>query len=329
MSATGFLAPDSSGAGRWAAPFARLRDRVFLRCAGENCLRRQRFWAGWVRKAVALEFDSRWYCDADCLHPTLVRRLHGLLSLPPAEKTRTYRIPIGLLLIRSGALSQDLLREALRVQRTSGNRRIGDCLREMGAITDQQLTAALAQQWGCPVFPLDRQPVSPSESPMLPLPLLESARAYPAHSNPTSGTLHIAFADRLDHSTLYAVEQMLGCRTEPCVASESAIDERIARLRRLRAGEEPCFDSIRDPIEMARIIASYSGALHSRRFAVARVASHVWVRFQCQRSVRDLLFRIAGAPSPGAAERFAPDAKAFLFSADTRKDGVSNAAKPS
>lgn len=317
----------SRGAGQFTtdsiARLVRWRDHLVLSCAGESCPRRNRFWPGWVRKSLALEFETRWYCNAACLQPALIRRLHVLLTIPVSDKPRNHRIPLGLLLVRSGVLRQDCLREALRLQRAKGRGRLGDWLREMGAVTDQQIAAALAQQWGCPVYPLDRRPPAPSQSTLLPLPLLEAAHAFAAHSNPASGALHLAFADRLDHTTLYAVEQMLGCRVIACVAAESAIDRELAWIRRHRAVEEPCFDTVRDSVEMARIVGSYSDVLRARRIAVARVAAHIWVRFHCRHAVRDLLFRAApGSPSP---ERSPVPAKAFLAQADTRKDGVSDA----
>jgi hypothetical protein len=308
---------------RWMAPRARWRERLVLRCAGESCPRRNRFWPGWVRASLALEFESGRYCSAACLQPALVRRLHALLTVSVTDKPRSYRIPLGLLLVRNGVLPQDRLREALRLQRESGRGRLGDWLRQAGDVTDQQLTAALAQQWGCPVYPLERQPPAPAQSSILPLQLLESARAFPAHANTANGTLHLAFADRLDHTTLYAAEQMLGCRVVACVASEWAIDRELARIRRHYAGGEPCFDTVRDPVEMARIVGSYSDALSAGKIAIARVTSHIWVRFHCRRVTRDLLFRTAPA-SPAPAEPLFR-AKAFPASADTRKDGVPDA----
>jgi hypothetical protein len=139
----------------------------------------------------------------------------------------------------------------------------------------------------------------------------------------------LAFADRVDHALLFATEQMLDCRTLACVARGSAITELLALLRRRIERSETSFDTIRDSREMAWTICNYAEELRARRIAVARVTSHVWVRFYRQKAIRDLLFRILPAKHGAFAYGLPGDAtKVFLPSADTRKDGVSDAAEP-
>jgi hypothetical protein len=221
------------------------------------------------------------------------------------------------------------LRETLRLQRQAGTGRIGDWFLQTGAITEQQLSVALAQQWGCPVFPLDAQHLHPAWSTLVPFPLLESARAVPAHASPDGRVLHMAFADRLDHTLLFAVERMLDCRTLACVASGSAITELLAVLRRSTDRPESSFDTIRDPQEIARIICNYADELQATRIAIARVTAHIWVRFFRRTAIRDLLFRVFLAKSSALSSGVSPGAaKAFLPFADTGKDGVPNAAEP-
>jgi hypothetical protein len=237
-------------------------------------------------------------------------------------------MPLGLLLVEQAAINHSQLREALRLQRESATHRLGDFFLRSGSITEQQLTSALAQQWGCPVFPLDQQRANSASHPILPLAILESALAVPAHASPDGRTLHLAFAERPDHTLLYAVEQLLDCRTVACMAPQSAVTHLLAQLRAADRSEIS-FDTLRDPFDIASTICSYAQELRAAQIAIARATSHIWVRFFRRDANRDLLFRILPdhcstlAQSPAA-----PPPKAFRFPADNRKDGVSNAPLP-
>jgi hypothetical protein len=297
-------------------------------CAGAECGYRGKLWPSWLRKFSGTEFEGRWYCDFNCMKPVLMARVRAILGGFIQEKPRTYRLPIGLLLVHRGVITSSHLREALNHQRESGQRRLGEVLREMKLLTDQQLAAALASQWGCPVYPLERQPTHLSYGELLPLPLLESSRSVPAYFSADGQTLHLAFGERLDHTTLYAVGEMLACRTFPCVASESSVEQALDHFRRTIPRQETCFDTIREPREMAWTICSYAEHLKSSRTSIVRAGAYVWVRFFRDKSTRDLLFRILPESRPAHLHALPGNTKAFASSADMRKDGVSPAAKP-
>lgn len=300
--------------------------RFTTRCAGSACPKQGKLWPYWLHYHAGLEFDGRWYCSRACFEPLVLGRIHALLSGFQSEKPRTYRLPLGLLLVHRGAISAAQLREALRCQREAGHGRVGDWLRQTAELTAQQLTAALGQQWGCPVFPLDTQEPSAAWSGLIPLPLLESARSVPAYVSPDARVLHLAFGERVDHTFLYAVEQMLFCRTFPCVASASAVQHQLERFRKLASGNTTTFDTVRESAEMAWTICNYALELHPQRIVLVRAGAYIWVRFFAARSSRDLLFRILAENSAKLPERPSERAKAFPVPADGRKVGVSHAA---
>lgn len=303
--------------------------RFSTRCAGPACPRNDRLWPSWLQKSEGIAFEGRWYCSRGCLETILGGRVHALLSGFQQDRPRAHRVPLGLLLLRSGAISHAQLREAIRLQRAAGQRRLGDWLQQIADLSAQQLTAALAQQWGCPVFPLDNQAVPASWCDLIPLPVLESAAAVPAHAAADARTLHIAFSDHVDHTLLYAVEQMLSCRTFACAAPEPAVHAQLDQFRRAASGSETVFDTVRESPEMTWTICNYAAELNAASLTVARAGSFVWVRFFRDRSARDLLFRVLGSSPTVSRERsWAAMAKANGRPADERKDGVSNAALP-
>jgi hypothetical protein len=327
MSATDttWLSDDVNDPSAWSLRRNRWWIHLTSRCAGPDCPRMNKLWPSWLFKSAGMEFDGRWYCSRGCLEAVLAGRVHALLSSFHAERPRAHRFPLGLLLVNRRVISTAQLREAIRLQREAGHGRLGDWLRQTADLSAQQLTAALGQQWGCPVFPLEHQAVPVAWSDLIPLPLLESAAAVPAHASADGRVLHLAFGERIDHTLLYAVEQMLSCRTFPCVAHAPAIQTQLEKLRKLTSGNNTCFDTVRESPEMAWTICNYATELRATRLVLARAGAFIWVRFFRSRSARDLLFRILSDGHALSFERSPARAKAFAASADGRKGGVSDA----
>jgi hypothetical protein len=330
MSSTEFalISAESDSHSAWSDRRRKWWTRFASRCAGSDCPLIGKLWPSWLHKSEGITLDGRWYCSRGCLEDVLAARLHSLLSSLQLERPRAHRLPIGLLLVNRGAISPVQLREAIRLQRQAGHGKLGDWLRQTADLSVQQLTAALGQQWGCPVFPLEHQPVLVAWSDLIPLPLLLSAGAVPAYASPDGRVLHLAFGERVDHTLLYAAEQMLLCRTFPCVAPASAVEAQLEQFRRLTAGNDTCFDSVRESPEMAWAICNYAVELKAKRLVLARAGSYIWVRFFRHQSARDLLFRILPDNHSNYFERSSARAKAFSGSADGRKGGVSDASLP-
>jgi Type II secretion system (T2SS), protein E, N-terminal domain len=308
----------------WISLADHVREFFAWRCAGADCPQRGRLWPAWARlhRTTGIQFDGNWYCCVFCLEPVVEMQVRHLLAGYFPERPKVYRHTMGSLLVHRGVISRDDLREALRLQRETAHRRLGDCLREMRLVTEEQLASALGQQWGCPVFPLEQRLSRSAYIDLLPVHLLEAAHAVPAHVSPDGGTLHVAFADRLDHTMLYAVGVMLGCRTFGCVATESAIALALDDLRHASGGNETCFETIRDPREITRTICSYADELRTLRATMVRVARYIWVRLHSARSCRDLLFRLlSGAPSVPTEPNVGTPKDNSAF-ADIGKDGV-------
>src|SRR5215813_9693425 len=135
---------------------SRSRFRTAHACAAPNCPHKGKLWPSWLRIVSPVEFDGRVYCGAECFTPALEERVRRLQSGFVNATTKQNRMPLGLLLLQRGLLSQVQLREALRRQREAGKGKIGYWLRELGLIDEENLTSALAQQHGCPKFPLER-----------------------------------------------------------------------------------------------------------------------------------------------------------------------------
>ena len=129
-------------------------------------------------------------------------------ALPPATHGRTVRV-------------------SLEAQRTAGHGRIGEWFQTLGFVSEQQVTAALARQWSCPVLRPNSIALGCEHTAEIPITLLESCVMIPLNDVDSTATLHIAFGDSIDYSALYAIERMLGCHTDACLAAPSLVHKSL------------------------------------------------------------------------------------------------------
>ncbi|HTZ95457.1 MAG TPA: hypothetical protein VMB18_03600 [Terriglobales bacterium] len=258
----------------------------------------------WWNSAIRLH-DAR-YCAPQCFENALQQHFLRLSVATAAAPPVQHRIPLGLLMLSRGQLTNQQLRSALEAQSASG-RRLGECLEKLGFATEQQVTAALGLQWACPVLMLrdnpDRECVH-----LLPYRLLEQFRMLPLQFVAATRTFYFAFSDGIDYPALYAIEQMLECRTEACLISSSAMNRALEQI-----GHEPrpgdfLFEGWRRPPEMSRITCSYVLKFGARDVRVVGCGGLIWVRLRAGRDVGHLLFRqpLAVIEPPSSASAAPP-----------------------
>ena len=300
-------------------------NHLTIRCSAPDCRRNGKAQPALLARFRGIYYNNSWYHDADCLKSALVRELQHLLLSFSQDRGKPHRLPIGLLLVNRGAITSVELRSALQLQRHAGHGNLGHWIRQIVDLNEAQLTAALGQQWGCPVFPLSQHTAFASVRGCPPFPLLAAAKAVPAYSAFDGRQLHIAFSDHVDHTLLYALEEMLDCRTVACVSTESSVKLALEMLRRHGPGDEICFDSVHDPLEIADTISSYAAHLRARRLKVVRAGGYIWAALFRKEMRRDLLFRASAQQQIRPLEPQFAHVKDFLATADTRRDGVYDA----
>ncbi|MFY9805313.1 MAG: hypothetical protein WA211_14470 [Candidatus Acidiferrales bacterium] len=239
--------------------------------------------------------QGRWYCSLDCFEQGIARAFAGLIRLPDEPLPRIHRVPLGLLLLGKGVISEGQLKTALQVQREKGSERLGRWLVRLGIASAQDVSTALAAQWGCGVFSLEQDYRYRQCAQMLPLALLESSRMLPVHYQAGSQLLFLAFSEDIDHSAIYAIERLLGSRTQPCVVSESAMEQALDEIRVVSRPGEIVFETLCDAPEMARTVRDYAVKLGADELILARPRRFLWVRLKAAGKSWDLMFRLPAA----------------------------------
>ncbi|HUI83873.1 MAG TPA: hypothetical protein VL240_06605 [Candidatus Binatia bacterium] len=226
-------------------------------CANRYCPRPATLWQRWWARHEGIRLQELWYCSPQCFQIALLHRLERVSLAAPVRPARPNRLPLGLVLLAQGEITSRQLREALEAQKAAHSGRLGEWLVTMGVIGEQQVTAALAVQQGCPTFPV-REPQSVRARMYWPDALVRRYGAVPVFHNEAQCRLYVGFLEGVDHGFLYSLEQMLRCRTEPCIVAP-ATHRRQLELRALAgAGDTIEIRQRQSAVEMTRTIGNYA-----------------------------------------------------------------------
>jgi hypothetical protein len=274
------LRKGAMGFRRWGAVCRNLWQELVPPCGYEACVYATNPWRRLRRRSLGVRLAGTQYCGTECLEPALAEVLERTHSVSPPRPTAPHRIPLGLLLLSRQQLTAGQLRSALEAQRAAGRGKIGVWLQQLGFSTEEQVTAALARQWSCPVLRTAPGKMIAIRVPQIPVLLLEFFQMIPVESVEATKTLLMAFGGRIDYTALYAIEQMLGYRTEPCLVGHSILDNSLQALAQDRTSSDVIFERLKDARECARIIGSYSEKVGAEEIRLAHCGEHLWVRLE-------------------------------------------------
>ena len=258
-------------------------------CALNSCPGARPLWERLLRRRIGAFLHGQFYCGPQCLETALIGQISRLRSLTQAAQPAN-RIPLGLLMVARGKLTHVEVRAALEAQRRARYGTIGDWIEKLGFASEQDVTTALALQWGCPVASSFEFPIVDSPG-RIPLRILEAFQMVPFNYAAATNTLYLAFGARVDHAALYAIERILDCRTQPCVAPARRVALQLEVLQQLGRWSDVEFVT-RDLGEMGRITSSYIARLSPDDVRLSRVGSFIWLKLKTRSGATNLLFRL-------------------------------------
>lgn len=272
----------------------RLRQAVLrwgarlLRCHADDCSAPRRAWERMSSRSGSIRVDGLEYCFPQCFEQDLQRRFELMRTERVIEHRPAHRVPLGLIMLSRADVTTAQLRHALAQRDSDTGVRIGERMRRLGYAGEQQVTAALALQWRCPVLHTMPQQIAHCG---LPYGLLERFQMLPVHFAVLTRTLHVAFAQEITYGVLVSIEQMFDCKTEACLTTPTELQAGFERLRQNAAAPEKQFACAREPAEMARIVSSYAARLDAGNVKLAACGGLAWVRIESGDDCMNLLFR--------------------------------------
>jgi hypothetical protein len=262
--------------------------RDWPECANPACTAKSLMHAVSKRNAGMRLFEQ-WFCGPDCFEAGARQKIVELLSLRSAqEKPPAMRMPLGLLLLSRGVLTQEQIKLALDQQRQTGAN-FGEAVQELGFATQQHVTAAVAAQWACPVFSLGDRTL-PQEV-HIPGCLLQMYGMLPVHFSEIGRRLMVGFVSRVQHHILYTIEQITSCTATPCFISATEYRKHMQSLAAAEVENELVFDRNNSTAEIAKLVRNYVSQTGAEQARFGMCRDHLWVRI-LGRQEMDLLFRV-------------------------------------
>jgi hypothetical protein len=245
-------------------------------------------------RKVGIRMQENWYCSSRCFAAAAEEEFSSLATYKPHRRNQFSRMPLGLLMVRYGLLSNEQFKEVRDKQKQAGTE-IGELVVRVGSVSEKQVTAVRAVQWGCPVFTVPKWGV-PTEI-HLPPELVRIHSVIPLHFVASTNMLLVGFVHGVDYGLLYAIERITGCKTQPCFVTPGDFEIQVKLIEQLRAqsgDEAPAevkFESEQSPSEMARVLCSYGIQIEADEAAIARCKEYLWTRLKCGRKEMDILFK--------------------------------------
>jgi hypothetical protein len=241
------------------------------------------------RTYVGIYLGKEWFCSPECfeayLHGTITA---AISSQQVSEPPKTRRMPLGLLLLQRGVLTSDQLAIG-RAQQQADGVNLGSAVQTLGFATAEQVTAAVAAQWSCPVFALGGRSVS---SPIrVPRRLLEQYEMLPVHFVEADKRLMVGFVTAVQYQILSTIEKITGCDALPCFITARDFQRNLQTIQ-ASPDNEIVFDRPMATAEIARLGRNYVSQLGARETRLGICRDYLWIRIWGNQQHADLLFRV-------------------------------------
>jgi len=271
----------------------RVLQRVQIVCDSHSCHSRQiiRSFPGGRR---GIQFGKRWYCSVDCFVDSVRTTLFALSNRHVLEIPRNPRLSLGLVMLSKGYLTPEQLRTAADQSQWLGES-LEATLVHLGIATEKEITVARSAQWGYPV--LAQEFIGHMVQADIPQSILQSCSAAPLHYSRAARRILLGFVFRVEHSILKSIEQMTGCRVEPCFITATDFAEQNERLTKISSYREIFIEDPGSPDKMARTLGRAAVDLRAHEVEFTQCKSHIWVRLKGRDEVADVVFRLKDAIS--------------------------------
>ena len=189
---------------------AAMKTGLFEACANLNC--RTGWLHLWRNRSVPV-FENGWTCSPACTAVRVTAAVNRELDgRGYAGESHRHRIPLGLVMLEQGWITQTQLRRALEAQKAARTGRLGEWLVRQRAVSEATVTRALGLQWSCPVLPLELHDAA-AMTVAMPRLFVDAFGALPLRLA-GGRVLYLGFEERLDPVLALSTERMTGLQVE-------------------------------------------------------------------------------------------------------------------
>ena len=158
---------------------------------------------------------------------TLMAEKKAHRPLNKAErKNLVDRRRLGELLVETGLLTREKLKDTLEAQKGTG-KRLGQILIEKDLISEEEIAFALAMQLKIPFMDLTDYPIKTEVIEVIPEHVCRRFRCIPIDK--TDNVLHVSMADPLDLNMMKELQFVTGLSIQPTISTTTQILERVQK----------------------------------------------------------------------------------------------------
>src|ERR1700733_6801180 len=228
-----------------------------------------------ARKA-GIRMHGAWYCSSRCFRWAAEREVLQLLKPATVQPAHVSRMPLGLNLISHGLLTIEQLKKATDEQKEAGGE-IGELLVRQGSVSEKQVTAVRAAEWGGPVFAVPKQALRIGIN--VPSTLMRIYSMIPVHYVVRTNLLLVGFVHNVEYGLLFAIEQITGCETKPCFVTPS--DFKTQMQQQQEHLEQPGFkelkfERIQTAGEIARTLCTSGLEIEADEAFIGKCKEYLW-----------------------------------------------------
>ncbi len=172
--------------------------------------------------------EGRWCCSEQCLHARVASFVRRGMPKQTLQQEHQHRIPLGLLLLSQGAISQEQLRYARHTSESTGER-LGDILVRHCGLPEERLSRGIATQWGCSSWDVTGT-IPDGMACIAPHAVLQATGILPLRLQ-VDGSISIAFVDAPDASAIFAVRKIHDRSVDAGIAGARHFLEATNQLR--------------------------------------------------------------------------------------------------
>jgi len=239
-------------------------------------------------RSVGVRMLDKWYCSYSCFATAAAERFSQLLTSRPPQVNRLSRMPLALILLSRGLLTHVQLKQVTDEQKLTGEE-IGEIFMRLGFVSEKDVTAARATQWGCPVFSVPSRLLGPRIH--IPSTLMRLHSMTPLHHVASTNSLLVGFVNGVEYGPLYAIEQITGCKTQACFITPTEFEAQMQQYNQAGAPpEELTFEQAQSPVKMTRVLCDYGVLLNADQAVLARAGNTLWARLKSSSRTTDILF---------------------------------------
>ncbi len=243
---------------------------------------------------AGIRMHGSWYCSSRCFRWAAERAVLQLLKPATEQPAHVSRMPLGLNLISHGLLTIEQLKKATDEQKEAGGD-IGALLVRQGSVSEKQVTAVRASEWGCPVFAVPKQAIPIGIS--LPTTLMQIYSMIPVHYVVRTNLLLVGFVHSVEYGLLYAIEQITGCETKPCFVTPSDFKTQMQQQQKeleqlgFTPAREVKFETIQTAAEIADTLRTSGLEIEAEEAFLGKCKEYLWARLKSGAQDIDLIFR--------------------------------------